>query len=118
MALGENIDNLSKDIQEYIRRSIDGYRLHLIENLSALLGDILCGLALSMLLFILLLFLLAAMVVAVAPHTGLLVALLLAAAVLAALATIVYLCRTALFVNRMVARLARLFFVKNGNGDE
>ena len=110
MALGENLDNLSKDVKEYIRKSIDGCKLRIVDKLSRLVGDFLCGCILSVLIFAIVLFLLSVAVVAVAPYIGLLPALLLAIIFLAMLAIIVYLCRTSLFTDRVVRRLVQFFF--------
>lgn len=115
MALGENLDNLSKDIKEYIKRSVAGYKLRLIDILSHIAGDLLCSFVLWALLLMVLLFLLVAAVVALAPIVGLLQALLLAAMLLAILAIMIYLCRTSLFTDRVVRRLVRLFFEEDEN---
>lgn len=110
MALGENIDALSKDLKEYVRKSADGCKLRLIDNLSHLAGGFMCGCILCVLLFGILLILLSAMVLFAAPAIGLLPALFLAVVLLAIVAIIVYLCRTSLFTDRVVRVLVRLFF--------
>jgi hypothetical protein len=110
MALGENIDALSKELKEYVRKSADGCKLRLIDNLSHLAGGLMCGCILCVLLSGILLILLFALVLFATPAIGLFPALFLAVVLLAIVAIIVYLCRASLFTDRVVRVLVRLFF--------
>jgi hypothetical protein len=117
MGIRENFKTLYNDADEYVKRSIDGYKLMLVESLSLLYGDVACGFVLFMLLFLAFVFMLVAMVVFLAPLTGLLLALLAAMALLVAAAVLVYLFRVRLFVDAAVRRLCRILFKKE-NGEE
>ena len=70
MSTGAGIGEISKDALEYLKRSVDGCKLRLIEGLSLLMGDIVCGFALSVLLLVALFMLIAAMVVVLVPLIG------------------------------------------------
>ena len=117
MGLGADIENLSKDALEYVKRSMDGCKLRLVENLSLLLGDVICVFVLSMLLFVAYLALLVAAVIWLLPLLGLPLAIVTVAALLLLTAWIVYALRERLFVDRMVRRFAKIFF-EEGDGDE
>ena len=114
MGIGENFGNLSKDAKEYVKRSIEGYRLQLVENLSLLLGDMACGLVVFMLLLVALIFFLVLLVVLLTPFIGLLASLSVALFMLVVVALLVYLMRVPLFVDSMVRRFMAMFY----NGDE
>ena len=98
MSIKENFETLYNDADEYVKRSIDSYRLFVIDSLSLLYGDVACGFVVFMLLFLAFIFMLVAMVVLLAPFIGLAVALLMAVALLVAVALSVYLFRVNLFV--------------------
>ena len=117
MGLGADIENLSKDALEYVKRSMDGCKLRLVENLSLLFGDVICVFVLSMLLFVAYLALLVAAVIWLLPLFGLPLAIVAVAALLLLTAWVVYALREHLFVDRMVRRFAKIFF-EEGNGDE
>lgn len=110
MGLGADIENLSKDALEYVKRSMDGCKLRLVESLSLLFGDVLCAFVLSMLLFVAYLALLVAAAIWLLPLLGLPLAIVAVAALLLFTAWIVYVLRERLFVDRMVRRLAKIFF--------
>lgn len=110
MGIGKEVENLSSDAQEYVKRSIDGIKLHLVEKLSLLLGDLLCGFVVFMLLFMAFLLLLGALVVVALPYVGFWPAMSVAAFLLLVTAVVVYRWRVRLFVDKAVARLAGLFF--------
>ena len=116
MGFGADIENISKDALEYLKRSMDGCKLRLMENLSLLLGDVVCMFVLSMLLFVAYLALLVAIVICLLPLIGLPLAIVAFAALLLLTAWVVYLMRERLFIDRMVRRFAKVFFEeKNGN---
>ena len=117
MGLGADIENLSKDALEYVKRSMDGCKLRLVESLSLLFGDVLCAFVLSMLLFVAYLALLVAAVIWLLPLLGLPLAIVSVAALLLLTAWVVYMLRERLFVDRMVRRFAKIFF-EEGDGDE
>ena len=52
MSIKENVESLFGDAYEYLKRSIDGYKLLLVENLSLMLGDMLCGIVVFVLLLV------------------------------------------------------------------
>ena len=110
MGLGADIENLSKDALEYVKRSMDGCKLRLVESLSLFFGDVLCAFVLSMLLFVAYLALLVAAAIWLLPLLGLPLAIVAVAALLLFTAWIVYALRERLFVDRMVRRLAKIFF--------
>lgn len=110
MGIGENFENLSKDVQEFVKRSIESYRLQLVESMSLLFGDMVCGFVVFMLLFIALLFFLVALVFVFAPFIGLPASLFAAFFFLVSLALLVYAMRVPLFVNGMVKRFMAMFY--------
>lgn len=110
MRLGKNLQDISDDAKEYIKRSIDGYRLQFVENLSALMGDMVCHFVTFMLLFIAFLFLLVAMVFFVAEYMGYIIAMLAAAKFLAVAAWLLYIFREKLFTDWFVKRIIRIVF--------
>ncbi len=112
MALGANIEEISKDALEYLKRSADGCKLRLIEGLSLLMGDIVCGFALSVLLLVALFMLIAAMVVVLVPLIGVALSMVVAALLLFAVALLVYLLRGSLFTDRVVRHFVTMFFGK------
>lgn len=116
MGIKENFENLSKDACEYVKRSIDGYKLLLVENLSLMLGDALCGFVVSVLLFLALSLVLAALVILLEAYTGIVCALLVAAAIVLLLALLLYGLRVRLFVNGVVRHLCRLLFAVGDDG--
>ena len=117
MGLGADIEKISKDALEYIKRGMDGCKLRLVENLSLLFGDVLCAFVLSMLLFVAYLALLVAVVIWLLPLLGLPLAIVAVAAVLLLTAWVVYMLRERLFVDRMVRRFVKIFFEEK-RGDE
>ena len=112
MSIKGNIKTLYNDADEYVKRSIDNYRLSLVENLSLLYGDVACGFVLFMLLFLAFTFLLVVMVALLTPVTGLALALSLAVALLLIAALLVYLFKVRLFVNGAVKRICRIIFAE------
>lgn len=117
MGLGENFENLSKDAQEYVKRSIEGYRLQLVEGLSLLLGDMMCSFVVLMLLFVALLFFLIAIVFLIAPFMGLPASLFVVMLFLLLSALLVYAMRVPLFVNGMVKRFIAIFYLRKGDDE-
>ena len=118
MGLGADIENLSKDALEYVKRSMDGCRLRLVESLSLLFGDVLCVFVLSMLLFVAYLALMVAFVICLLPLIGLPLAIVAVAVLLLLTAWVVYLLREHLFVDRMVRRFAKIFFEEKGGNEK
>ena len=110
MSIKGNFETLYNDADEYVKRSIDSYRLLLVESLSLLYGDVACGFVLFMLLFLAFIFMLVAMVALLAPFVGLAVALCIAVVLLVAVALLVYLFKVKLFVNGAVRRICRILF--------
>ncbi|MBO7271264.1 MAG: hypothetical protein J6U89_00125 [Bacteroidaceae bacterium] len=118
MGFRADIGNISKDALEYVKRSMDGCKLHLIENLSLLLGDVICGFVLFMLLFVAYLSLMVAIVFLLLPHIGLPLSIVVVALLLLLTAMIVYMLRERLFIDGIVRHLSRMFFEKNGNDEK
>lgn len=110
MSIKGNFKTLYNDADEYVKRSIDSYKLLLVESLSLLYGDVACGFVLFMLLFLAFVFMLVAMVILIMPVVGLTVALFVAMALLVSVAVIVYLFKIKLFVNGAVKRICRILF--------
>ena len=117
MGFGADIENISKDALEYVKRSMDGCKLRLVESLSLLFGDVMCAFVLSMLLFVAYLALLVAVVIWLLPLLGLPLAIVAVAALLLFTAWVVYAQRERLFVDRMVRRFVKIFFEEK-RGDE
>ncbi len=117
MGFRADIGNITKDALEYVKRSVDGCKLHLIENLSLLLGDVICGFVLFMLLFVAYLSLMVAIVILLLPHIGLPLSIVVVALLLLLTAMIVYMLRERLFIDGIVRHLSRVFF-ENSEEDE
>ena len=115
MGFRAEIENISKDALEYLKRSIDGCKLRLIENLSLLFGDVICFFVLSMLLFVAYMALMVAIVIVLLPVIGLPLAIVAVALLLLITAMVLYMLRERLFADRMVKRFVKIFFEKNGN---
>ena len=110
MSIKGNFETLYNDADEYVKRSIDSYRLLLVESLALLYGDVACGFVLFMLLFLAFIFMLVAMVALLAPFVGFVVALCIAVVLLVAVALLVYLFKVKLFVNGAVRHICRILF--------
>ena len=113
MSIKGNIKTLYNDADEYVKRSIDSYKLSLVESLSLLYGDVACRFVVFMLLFLAFTFMLVVMVALLTPVTGLAVALSLAVALLVIVALMVYLFRIRLFVNGAVERICKIIFAED-----
>lgn len=111
MSIRGNFKALYDDADEYVKRSIDSYKLLLVESLSLLYGDVACGFVLFMLLFLALIIMLVAIVALMAPVIGLVVTLFIAAGLIVTVAFLVYIFKIRLFVNGAVKRICRIFFV-------
>lgn len=119
MGLGADIENMSKDALEYLKRSVDGCKLCLIENLSVLIGDVICLFTLSMLFFVLFLASVTVFVILLIPFIGFPLSILAAALLLLLMALLVYVFREQLFANGVVKYLVKIFFEeKNGDGSK
>ena len=117
MGFRAEIENISKDALEYLKRGIDGCKMRMVENLSLLFGDVVCFFVLFMLLFVVYLALMVAVVFLLLPLIGLPLSIVAVALLLLLTALVVYILREQLFVDRMVRRFARIFFEEN-NCDE
>lgn len=117
MGFRADIGNISKDALEYLKRSMDGCKLRLVENLSLLLGDVICGFVLFMLLFVAYLALMVAIVILLLPLIGLPLSIVVVALVLLLTAFIVYMLRERLFIDGIVRHLSRMFFEKSGDDE-
>lgn len=118
MGLRSNLDEMSKDALEFLRRSMDGCKLRLVENLSLLMGGLVCGFVLFMLLFVAYLALMVAIVILLLPHIGLPLSIVVAALLMLLTAMIVYMLRERLFVDGIVRHLSRIFFEKSTDDDK
>ena len=117
MGFRADIGNISKDALEYLKRSMDVCKLRLVENLSLLLGDVICGFVLFMLLFVAYLALMVAIVILLLPLIGLPLSIVAVALVLLLTAMIIYMLRERLFIDRIVRHLSRVFFEKSGDDE-
>ncbi len=117
MSIRENFETLYNDADEYVKRSIDGYKLSVIDAVSLLYGDVACGFVIFMLLFLAFIFMLVVMVALLVPVTGFAVALSFAVLLLVFMALLVYLLKKRLFVNRAVRRFCRIMFAKENEKD-
>ncbi len=118
MGFRADIGNISKDALEFLKRSVDGCKLRIVENLSLLLGDVICGFVLFMLLFVAYLALMVAIVILLLPHIGLPLSIVVAALLMLLTAMIVYMLRERLFVDGIVRHLSRIFFEKSTDDDK
>ena len=112
MGFRADIGNISKDALEYLKRSMDGYKLRLVESLSLLMGGLVFGFVLFMLLFVAYLALMAAIVILLLPLIGLPLSVIAVAVLSSLTAWVVYLLRERLFVDGFVRRFARIVFGK------
>ena len=117
MGFRADIEDISKDALEYLKRGIDGCKLRLVENLSLLFGDVVCFFVLFMLLFVAYLALMVAIVILLLPLIGLPLAIVAVAVLLLLTAWVVYLLRERIFVDRVVRRFVKIFFDEK-SGDE
>ena len=88
MELKEDFESLAKDVQEYLKRSLDNTKLTLVEELSLMIGNALATMIVTMMLFVALLFILAAMVALLSEVVGFVLAMLIAGAVVVILAAV------------------------------
>ena len=117
MGFRADIWNVSKDALEFLKRSVDGCKLRIVENLSLLLGDVICGFVLFMLLFVAYLALMVAFVILLLPLMGLPLSIIAVSLLLLLTALVVFLLREHLFVDRMVRNFARMFFEENNKNE-
>lgn len=114
MGFRADIGNISKDALEFLKRSVDGCKLRIAENLSLLLGDVICGFVLFILLFVAYLALMVAIAILLLPLIGLPLSIVVVASLLLLTAMIIYMLRERLFVDGIVRHLSRMFFEKSG----
>ena len=112
MSIKGNFETLCDDADECVKRSIDSYKLQLVESLSLLYGDVACGFVLFMLLLLAFIFMLVATVAMLAPLTGLVAALCVAVGRIVVVAVLVALFKRKLFVDEAVKRMCRIIFAK------
>lgn len=112
MGLKSNLDEMSKDALEFLRRSMDVCKLRLVENLSLLMGGLVCGFVLFQLLLVACLSLLAVLVFSMIPFVGVPLALLAAALLLMFAAFLLFLFRERIFVDSFVRLFAKMIFGK------
>ena len=117
MGFKAGIEEISKAALEYLKRNVDGCKLHLVECLSLLFGDVLCVFVLSMFLFVAYLTLMVLVAILLTPLIGLPLSIVAIAVLLLLTAWVVYLLRERLFVDKMVRRFVKIFF-KESNVDE
>ena len=117
MGFRADIGNISKDALEYLKRSMDGCKLCIVEKLSLLLGDVICGFVLFMLLFVAYLAMMIAIIVLLLPLIGLPLSIVVVALLLLLTAIIVYMLRERLFIDGIVRHLSRMFFEKSGDDE-
>ena len=117
MGFKAGIEEISKAALEYLKRNVDGCKLHVVECLSLLFGDVLCAFVLSMFLFVVYLTLMVLVAILLMPLVGLPLSIVAVAVLLLLTAWVVYLLRECLFVDRMVRRFVKIFF-KEMEGNE
>ena len=118
MGFRADIWNIPKDALEYLKRSRDGCKLRLVENLSLLLGDVICGFVLFMLLFVAYLALMVAIAILLFPIIGVPLSIVVVALLMLFTAMVVYMLRERLFVDRIVRHFARMLFVENEKNEK
>ena len=118
MGVIEDIDNLSKDAQEYLKRRVEGVKMGVVEELSVMMGNAFASLVLFLFLFEALLFILIAVVVVLSRVVDVVVAMLIAGVLLVVLAAVIYFLRERIFTDGIVRHLCRLFSVRKEAGDE
>ncbi|MBR5477828.1 MAG: hypothetical protein IKV19_05250 [Bacteroidaceae bacterium] len=117
MGFRADIEDISKAALEYLKRNVDGCKLHVVECLSLLFGDVICVFVLSMFLFVAYLALMVLVAILLMPLVGLPLSIVAVAVLLLLTAWVVYLLRECLFVDRMVRRFVKIFF-KEMEGNE
>ena len=115
MGFRADIGNISKDALEFLRRSMDGYKLRLVEDLSLLMGGLVCGFVLFQLLFVACLLLLALLIFSMIPFVGVPLALLVASLLLMLVAFLLFVFRERIFVDGFVRHFAKMFFGKEND---
>lgn len=118
MGVIEDFDNLSKDVQEYLKRRVEGVKMGVVEELSVMMGNAFASLVLFLFLFEALLFILIAVVVVLSRVVDVVVAMLIAGALLVVLAAVIYFLRERIFTDGIVRHLCRLFSLRKEAGDE
>ena len=118
MGFRADIENISKDALEYLKRSMEGCKLRMVENLSLLLGDVICGFVLFMLLFVAYLALMVAIAILLFPLIGVPLSIVVVALLMLFTAMVVYMLRERLFVDGIVRHLSRIFFEKSTDDDK
>ena len=117
MGFRADIEDISKAALEYLKRNVDGCKLHVVECLSLLFGDVICVFVLSMFLFVAYLALMVLVAILLMPLVGPPLSIVAVAVLLLLTAWVVYLLRERLFVDRMVRRFVKIFF-KEMEGNE
>ncbi|MBQ6693409.1 MAG: hypothetical protein IJN24_00860 [Bacteroidaceae bacterium] len=118
MEFKENFDKLTNFTQQYIDLKVDDVKLHVIENLSVLCGDLLSFVVVSVFAVLSLFFLIVAGIICLVPLVGLLWSVIIAVALLAVVSSVLYFARRKIFANVMVGRFCRMFFPKDDMKDE
>ena len=118
MGFRADIENISKDALEYLKRGIDGCKLRLAENLSLLFGDVICLFVLSMLLFVAYLALMVAVVILLLPLIGLPLAIVAMVVMLLFTAWAIYMLRERLFADWIVRHIVKILFENNSKDEK
>ena len=117
MGFRAEVEKISKAALDYLKRNVDGCKLHLVECLSLLFGDVICTFVLSMFLFVAYLALMVTVAILLMPLIGLPLSIVVIAVLLLLTAWVVYVLRERLFVDRMVRHFVNILFEKK-SGDE
>ncbi|MBO7193678.1 MAG: hypothetical protein J6V47_05275 [Bacteroidaceae bacterium] len=117
MGFRADIEDISKDALEYLKRGLDGCKLHLVESLSLLFGDVVCLFVLSLLLFVAYIALMVVVAMLLFPLIGLPLSILAVAVLLLFTAVVVFLFRERLFADRIVRHFVKIFFGGKGCDD-
>lgn len=112
LLMKEEIENLAEDVQEYLLRHAENFRMRVVEELSVIMGDMLASLVIFFMLFTAFLFILVGAVAALTQLVGFVYAMMLAGVVILAAALAVYLLRIRIFVDTLVKHFSRLLSVR------
>ena len=118
MGFRADIEDISKAALEYLKRNVDGCKLHVVECLSLLFGDVICVFVLSMFLFVAYLALMVLVAILLTPVIGFPLSIVAVAVLLLLTAWVVYLLRERLFVDRMVRHFIKIFFDEKGRDEK
>lgn len=118
MGVIDDFDRLSKDVQEYLKRRMDGVKMTVVEELSVMIGNVFASIMLFFILFTAFLFILVGIVAALSNVVGFELAMVAAGVMLLVVAVVIYALRVKLITNGIVRHLCRMLSIKNDDDEK